>query len=121
MPLLKFMGDKMFSKIIDWFKGDAQPSEKEIPPPAAFKRTTYDYSSGVLTVIKEETLDFDVLQKELQEVQKKQDSAKKVLDVLGIPCGGYPLNVNGVKLVEILMDEEKFKELSSKLKLKAFW
>jgi hypothetical protein len=72
-------------------------------------------------------IDMETLSRALQEVRDKESQAVKILEFLGIHCtrspfmeGSIPM-VNAVELVRILEDEKKLKEISSKIKLKAFW
>lgn len=69
-----------------------------------------------------ETLDMELLQKKMEEARKKEEAAIKILDILEVPHSAGPIpTVNCVELVAILMDEKKFRALSSKIKNKAFW
>lgn len=76
-----------------------------------------------------DALDTAVLEKHMEEVRKKEERAKAILDILEIPhtfIGNLSgtANIPAVQatiLVDILMDEKKFKTLSSRVKNKAFW
>jgi hypothetical protein len=72
-------------------------------------------------------IDMEALERFMQEAKDREDRAEKTLEVLGIHCTrssfagiNIPM-VNAVELVKILEDEKKLKEISSKIKLKAFW
>ena len=58
------------------------------------------------------TEDFD-------EIQKKFKMARELMEFLEIPVSSGKVNITN--LYDVLMDEEKLRLLSSKLKLKAFW
>ena len=56
---------------------------------------------------------------------KNLEKTTRLMEVLGIPTHGdewgYWSDVYAVDLYDILMDEEKFKALVSKVRNKAFW
>lgn len=62
---------------------------------------------------------------EIQAWHDKLNKAEKLIELLEIPSYKEPfgawVSVYAHDLYDILMDEEKLKELVSKLKLKAFW
>lgn len=66
-----------------------------------------------------ENINQERVSREAQERAEKQKKIKSILDNLKIPHVG--INIDGEKLVEILMDDEKFQELCSRVKLKVFW
>lgn len=59
-------------------------------------------------------------EKIFQERLAKQRKAEQILQILDIPMN-TKFSVLSVVLVDILMDEEKMKEINSKLNCKAFW
>jgi hypothetical protein len=58
--------------------------------------------------------------KEFRERILYTNKIRAIMDFLEIPCNTN-FSVLTTDLYDILMDEEKFKKLATKLKLKAFW
>lgn len=109
----------MFTKKFPWIKKKEVPvkEEKFLTADAADSRAI------VAAAQRGEDIDQDVLRKAVAAIKKKEREAEKVLDILGIPhevCYSQPM-VNAGQLVEILMNEKKFKEITIKLRMKAFW
>ncbi len=68
-----------------------------------------------------ETIDTALLRQKLEEIRKKHERIKNILETLDLPVSGFPPSVDGTALVDIFMDDKKMKRLLSKLRMKAFW
>jgi hypothetical protein len=73
------------------------------------------------------TLDLDVLESGLAEIERKEKEARAILDVLEIPYHPEYVSTNSksavyvTDLVKILKDEKRLKTISAKMRNKAFW
>lgn len=113
----------MFDKLINWLKGDSEPTEKEAKDLTQKAIINYPLIRAVAKTKPGDEIDVEVLRQKLLEETRKDQETIKILDVLEIPnfSNGTGVYVSGRRLVEILSDEEKVKKIQSKLRLKAFW
>lgn len=63
----------------------------------------------------------EVIEAAIKDKEERVDKACRLLNQLGIPTDSLFGQVDAIDLYNIFTDEEKLKELLSKLRNKAFW